>query len=233
MAYRSILTVVTPAADYSLVDLPMVKDEFGIIDATTDPRLTRWIRDAGYAIHNYLGGRVLRAELVSEAFRSGGYPANYPRDGHGEYFYPRNSWGDSPGVGCLRLSRFPVVSITSILEDGGPPLDPMADFEVDAKLGEIYRLSGTDRIPWSAQIVVVLYTGGYVALTDVPGDIQEACLLVLKHRRAAQTRDPMLRQVSVPGVLEQQFWVGTPSGSASGLPPEAEQKLFPYCDVHI
>lgn len=231
MIYDNIFAVVTPATDYALVDIAAVKDEFDITDASTDTRLARWILEAGAAIQGPLGiARVLRADtLSSQTFRGMAYQPDAP----GEHFYPSNGGPlQAPShVPGLRLRRYPIVSVSSIVEDG-TTLDPAADYEIDGEAGLIYRLSGTSRVQWYAQLVVVLYVGGYVNLTDVPADIRTACLLMLNHRRSSQARDPMLKQISIPGVIERQFWVGS-TGDNAALPPEVNALISGYRDWHV
>jgi hypothetical protein len=222
--YSSILTVTTPAT-FSLVDLATVKDEFEITDSSADVRLGRWLREATDAIEGAIG-RVLRAETVSEAIRA----AALARDHPGEHFYPRRYPGGMPPLRGLHLRRYPIVSIAALLEDD-VALDPASDYEADSEAGILYRLSGDVRVPWAAQTLVVSYTGGYASLDTVPGDLQTACLTLLKHRLAARTRDPMLKQISVPGVSERQYWVGG-VGQNPGLPPEVVGLIERFRDGH-
>jgi hypothetical protein len=225
MAYRSILTVVTPAPDRSLVDLATVKDEFDITVTTTDARLQRWITESSNMIGQSVG-RAFRAETVAEVFRASVY-RNI--DAPGERFFPARDAMMSPVdlyVPALQLVRFPIVSVTSIIEDG-TTLDPAVDYELYPNAGLIYRLSGSNRTNWFADQITITYTGGYVALTDVPSDLQLACMTLLRYRLGGKSRDPLLRQESVPGVLERQYTTGQAS-SASGLPPDVEALVGHY-----
>lgn len=224
MAYRSVsLTVIQAASDTSLVDLDTLKDELDITDGSADTRMLRWIKEESGKIFKCVD-RLLVAETVVETFRRAGYPSNHFHDAPGEHFYPHDH--NSPGVSGIHVSRYPIQEITQIVVDG-TPLD-LTDIEVDPDHGLLYALSGTNRIPWSGAVVTVSYTGGYEP-DEIPEDLQAACLLAVKHRLAARKRDPMLRSMNVPGVLEQQFWVGPqPGGDISSLPPEVESALEPY-----
>lgn len=230
MFYSRILSVVTAASDPMLVSLATAKDELDITDNTLDFRLTRWIKEASSEITGYIG-RPLRLETVTETLRTDAWRPDAP----GEHFYPRDSlYGVSLAgllpVAGLALRRYPIASVTAITEDG-IALDPTSEFEIDSEYGIIYRLSGSVRTPWCSALIQITYAGGYATADDVPGDIQKACLLALKHRRAAQTRDPMLRRVSTPGVLEQEWTTGS-GKSATGLPTEAIDVIDHYRDVH-
>jgi hypothetical protein len=233
MRYSRILTVTTPAQDTMLVSLATAKDELDLTTSDKDARITRWIVEASAAITGYVN-RKLRLETVVETFRADAYVSEAP----GEHFYPRETtyagtgFSDQPIPG-IPLKRYPIVSMASIVEDT-VTLDPAADYEVDAENGIVYRLSGTTRIPWTGQVEVFSYSGGYATTDDVEPDIQTACLLMLKHRMAAQGRDPLLQRLSIPGVIDQQFWVGQTTKTAqSGLVPEAEDLVERFRDRHV
>jgi len=213
MRYRSIFTVTTPG-DHALLDLPVAKDELAITDGTMDAKLTRWILQAGGVIEGPNGiARVLRADLVSESFRAG------------DCYYETMRAG-------LPLRRYPIITISSVIEDG-TTLVVGTDYEVDAEAGLLYRLNGSSRIAWCAQVIQVSYQGGYAALTDVPADIQAAVLLLLQHRLAGQARgDPTLKALTIPGVVEKQWWFAS-SGEAFALPPEVAGLIAGYRDVHV
>lgn len=226
MAYTRILSVVTPASDPTLVSLATAKDELNILDSSLDVRIERWITEESAELVAMIG-RQLRAEAVIETLRANTYRIDAP----GEHFYPSfGNFDRGTRVNGISLRRYPIQSVASIVEDG-TTLDPAADYEIDAEFGVIYRLTAGVRIAWYGQTEVISYVGGYPATTDVPGDIVKAMLAMLKHRRAGQTRDPMLRQISVPGVIEQQFT--TPNGKDSGLPQEVSAVIAKYRDVHI
>lgn len=217
----SLLTVVTPASDYNLVSLAATKDELDVTDSSIDTRLTRWLREAKDAIEAVIG-RVLRAEAVSEVFRWSGlyYLRCGGRHGLGEI------------VSGLLVKRYPIQTVTQITEDT-IVLVAGTDYEVDQGAGIIYRLSDLSRIPWSGQQIEVEYIGGYLTADDIPGDIQTACLTLLKHRKSAQTRDPTLRALSIPGVIDRQYWVGGTGDNSAGLPPEVLGLIERYRDLHV
>jgi hypothetical protein len=225
MGYSRLLSVLTPAADRSLVALAVVKDELGITDAATDTRLTRWIREASATIEGEIG-RPLRAEIVQETFRA------HHRNHHNDWPCADWSYRLNPPTGAsLLLVRYPIVAIDSIVEDGST-LDADTDYEIDDRAGILYRLSGTVRIPWYGQTIVVRYTGGWDTLDAVEPDMQTACLYLLRHRLVNTQRDPLLRTVSIPGVIEQQYWLGAP-GDRAGLPDDVERLISRYRDARL
>ena len=129
-------------------------------------------------------------------------------------------------------------------EIGGYRLREGWGFEVDYDRGFIYRLRYGLRSPWIFTKVLVIYTGGYTLptpsmvatgiddRTTLPGDLEKAALRLIEANILARGRDPALKQYSVPGVLEETFWVGAPIGP-NGLPPEIENLLGNYRDVVV
>lgn len=230
MSYARLLTVVTPASDKALIASTDARDELGATTAQlSDARLTRWIAEASAAIVAAVD-RPLRAETVTETLRTTSYVVDSP----GEHFYERV--GYSPAYGPITpgisLKRYPVTSVASLVEDTFTLVQD-TDFEVDAVAGIMYRLAGTIRTCWSGQLITVTYTGGWPNLSDVELDIQTAVQIVLRHRYHTQGRDPALRQISVPGVLEQQLQVGSMSTNPTQLPDDAWALVQRYRDRHI
>lgn len=207
----SILTVVTPAVTHDLTTLETVKDELNVTDTASDARYTRWIAEASGFIRFYCN-RTFAAEGLSEQFR-----------------FVVESWIRDPARACLTLRRRPVSVIASITEDGTALA--ATDYEADLDRGSIWRLSSDVRVPWSAAKVVVAYTAGYALLDGLPYGLETACLEIVKHRLFARERDPMVRQQSIPGELEQQWWV--PGANEDGVPPTIRAMLDPHRDIPV
>lgn len=205
MSNQTILQVVTPAASYDLTTLEIVKDELQITDASMDVTLTRWISDESERIRAYTE-RHWAQETVTEQFRL-----------------------DPKTVSnALLLARWPIIAITSIVEDDLYPLTLGADYEIDPKSGMVRRLwaGGTlAEIPWSwrRQKVIVQYTGGYVLPDAAPLRLQQACLALIKARLANRQRDGSLRSLLIPGVVEKTYFAATVGGSE--IPPEVAESL--------
>lgn len=212
--YDSLLMVTTPAADYSLLTLDVVKDELNITGTGLDARLTRWMSEAQTVFEGMIG-RPLRAETVVETFRRN-------RD---DFDWLRFA------VTPLYLQRTPVTSLISVTEEGAI-MDPATEYEVALDRGAIWRLhpSYFGRTNWRHRLIVVSYTGGYPALSDVPSDVQGALLTMLRYRKAAQSHDPYERMRLIPGVLEQQFQVTNPNTATSTttLAPEVVDVVNRY-----
>ena len=118
---------------------------------------------------DYLG-RPLTLETVFETFRppggtfrGGGFP-NHPRDAN-----------------MLRLSRYPVTSVASVVIDG-----------TSLGLGPVGTRAG-----WYGAVIAVTYVAGYSLPDDLPRPIGQACLLLLRHRWMTGDRDPTIRAENV------------------------------------
>lgn len=208
MSYRSILTVTGPAGDTDLVTLARIKSELGITDTSLDTLLGDWITEESTTVTDELN-RVIAEETLEETFRRGG----------------------ASRAETLTLSRRPVSEIASVTEDGSA-LDT-GNYEIDAEAGLIYRLSANGyRSHWWASVIVVTYTAGYALPDAAPSWATKATIICLTHRLAAKGRDPALKEINIPGVIEKQFWVGS-IGENGALPPGVEDLLSPHRDVNV
>lgn len=149
MTLDVVTTVITPAASYDLTDLPTIKDELSIAAASTqdDNWLKRGNTQASKAIANYCN-RVLPSETVSDLIYLG-----------------RNRRLTIDGK-TLQLTRWPVISIASVIEDAGltsqTSLVLNTDYVLNAVNGQLVRLDlyGLPR-QWTAKTVTAQYTAGY------------------------------------------------------------------------
>jgi hypothetical protein len=211
MSFNTVTTVTAAADSVDLVDLAIVKDELGIADADTssDTQLGRYITAASAAAAQYCN-RVFVVETVKDVI-------DLQRDP-----YP---WQLAGGVAALQASRWPITTLTSVVElDDTLVVD--TDFRADLARGVLYRLSPFDGsvIAWPARPVTLAYAAGYAT---IPPDVQDAVIRMIRSRWFAKDRDPMIRQVNVPGVVEKQFWV--PTGTDAGnLTPDVADVLDNY-----
>lgn len=197
----SILTVTTSADTYDLTVLSTVKEEFGTSIPATDAQLTRWIHEASAQIATYCR-RVFALETVQEVFH------------------------EAAGCDQLILSRRPVTSITSVVEDEDAALDS-AYYEVEAETGLLYRLDGSGyRERWYASRVTVVYSGGYSLIGSLPRDIETAAIQLVARRAYAASRDPNLRSVQVEGLGQRQYWVD--ATAKTQMAADIEALIAPY-----
>lgn len=207
MGVTVLTTVVEPAAVPDLVTLADVKTELDLTGSSSDAWLAKVIRRASAAASGYCN-RVFPLETVRDEF----WPQ---RDG-----YP---WLIPGGVAPLQLSRWPVGSITSVTENDVALSEP-ADYRLRVREGQLERL-GADGYPraWPAFRVVVEYAAGFA---EIPDDVQDAVIRMVKARWFMRQRDPLLRQEEVPGVYSASYWVSTGTGGA--ITPDVSDLLDNY-----
>lgn len=202
---RSTVTVLDPAADIALISLATAKVALQIkpSDRRKDDALKLYIKWASARCNNFCR-RTLVAERVSELFEFDGCE-------------------DSDN---LVLKRFPVVSITSVVEGDDDPLVVDTAYRVDKQQGMIFRLSSGQPSSWYwrrrsgflSGTVEVIYTAGFEAGAVDP-DVERACLQLVKAYDAGSNRDPSVRSVNIPDVEAVTY------ADAEPLPPDVEQAL--------
>lgn len=202
--FKSVVT--TPAASKDLTLLATVKTELGITGTTDDAWLSVQIQQASAFAVAYCNREFAKETLV-DTFRPDA-AANY-----------------------LSLTRWPVVTIGSVVEDDETLT--AADYEVDPAAGMLYRLDGDDeRRRWAIAKIVVTYEAGYVLLTDLTHDLERACIELIKRRWFARKRDPLVKGEEVPDVYNVQYWVNG-SGSGAALPDDIALTLDKYRRIAV
>lgn len=218
-------TVSVPAANTAFTTLDAVKTELGIEDKASDLWLIKQIDSVSATACQVLG--VAQAEDGSRTLG---------RETLVETMDRRSCW---PWTTALRpiiasrehdaklvLSRRPIVSITSITEDG-VAVDA-ADFEVAKSEGTIKRLDNLFPCAWPASLIVVTYVAGWLMPADdnrnLPEDWENAVISTVKAAWFARNRDPNIKSENIPGVRQIDYFFGTP-GQDSPLSPDAMAKL--------
>ena len=231
MSNVSTVRILTPPATSDLTLLDTVRDELDITDRKHDKKLIRWIHNASAAIEDYLQ-RPLGLTQYEEEFKHEQI-ANLSLRRYGD------PWK-------LRLRYYPITQVDSILIDG-LVLDPVYwAFNADGFLTKL----NTSSVPWLEAVgqaawtdgygnwvdpgrdVVITYWAGYELIGDLPRAIEQAVLVLIRHRWAVGSRDPTLRSESVGQILAQSYWNPTAAENAS-IPPEAQSLLAPYREVSI
>lgn len=210
MSVRVTTTVLKAATSYDLIDLATIKDELEIAGGAYDTRLKRYITAASAAAANYCN-RVFLKETLSDQF---------------DISVARLQFG---GEAQLQLSRYPAISIASVTENA-VALVQDTDYRVDLKPGLLWRLNTSALVTtWCLTPVVIQYDGGFAA---IPSDLSDAVTRMIRSRWFAKGRDPLVRQRTVPGVLEEQFWV--PTGTDAGnMTPDVADILDNYRTITI
>lgn len=204
--YAGITTVVTPADDYTLIDVPTMKTLLDITDASKDEYLDLVISQASIAAANYCN-RVFPVETVEDSF----WPQ---RRGH----IPEQRRVIQPARLPLQLSRWPVTAMVSVTESVGGvapgALTQDVDYKLDAIRGQLLRLDFLGYpTPWVADAIVVTYSAGY---EPIPADLQMAVAAWVRAVSFARNRDPTLKSESVPGVYSAAYLAGAAAGSPLG-----------------
>lgn len=204
--YKS--TVSTAAASFDLTVLATVKEELAITDTDADAKLTRLIAMSSAAVEKYCN-RVFAQETLIDTFRL----------------------NDDGAVPCLLLSRMPVSSISSVVEDGTTLT--AADYELVAAKGELWRVDSDDEQQnWENAKIVVTFVAGYELLDGLPQDVERAAIELVKQGWFALSRDPLVKSEDVPGVLSTAYWVGE-MGDNGAVPPHAASLLDKYRIIPI
>lgn len=210
--YRT--AIVTAAASTDMTTRATVKAELEITDNASDAKIDALIGQASATCTSYLN-RTIAQETVTDYFR---------RD------RARGCSGVINAVGSLWLSRWPVSSISAIVEDG-VTLDTTG-YELNSNTGQLWRLDDDDRTRWSATKITITYVGGYTMITELPPDLERACLSLVKLQWFATKRDPLVRQENIPGVYEVAYGFGGITAD-NELPPEITGLLNAYRRISI
>jgi len=209
------LTTITPASDSDLTTLASVKAEFGIVTGADDALLLALIGQASAAIERNLNRGALGLATYQETYRAP--PA---AGGYG-------------GRGRLRLmlSRTPVSTITSIVEDG-VILTAGDDYDFEPDVGFVNRLAGGRAREWTAQTIQVTYDAGYILprfpARDLPADIERACISLVKLYYFARNRDPLVKSEDVQGAVNTAYFVG-----GDAIPPDIAGLLDRFREISI
>lgn len=205
---ETISTVTTAATSYDLTTLDVVRDELGITDNAKNATLQRYITAASLMAAQYCN-RVFPAETITD-----------------KVLRRRDSWPRllPTGAQVLQLERWPLVSVTSVTEDG-TVLVAGTDFTPVGAPGQLIRLdSNGNARSWCVFPLTVVYVAGY---DPIPSDVEDAVIRMVTRRYLSKGRDPNLKQQNIPGVLEQSWWIAT--GSESGnMSPDISDILNNY-----
>lgn len=163
MGASTVTTITAQAASYNLTDLETAKDELAIpeADGSKDQFIERAITQSSSAIMNYCN-RTFQVEGLQDLI----YVQQDP--------YPYQTPG---GVAPLQLSRFPIVSITSVVQtiaiNTTQPLTEGVDYQLDALNGALIRLNAFTgvAVTWEALPVTINYLAGFGELVAEPKSI--------------------------------------------------------------
>jgi len=195
----STVTVTTPASSQDLASLADLKTELQITANTDDVWLQAKITEASQVIAIYCA-RSFGQETLTQTFRLDDAPM------------------------ALQLARFPIASVTSVTQEGDALTTDQ--FEAQPEPGLLRRLSGDQPIAWNATKVTVVYQAGYVLPSSAPPALRDACIIMVKGRYAARTRDPLIKSEEAQDVYKFEYWVGGVSDSGSLYDLKAKLERF-------
>lgn len=206
------LSVTTAALTTDLTILETVKTELQITDTSEDDYLTRQIAVASAAICTYLsvvmaddGTVTLGRETLVQTFT----PSSYN--------------------GFLVMARRPIVSVTSVEEDGSA-IDA-SEYSFD--FGRIKRLGSSS---WTNVEYAVEYTAGWLLPGDsgrnLPVEIEDAAIALIKANRFSRSRDPLLKSENILEGLYG-YSLFDPRDGSAGLPPEVSSKIDRFRNVFV
>lgn len=193
----------------ALTTLTTLKAELGVTGSASDDRLTRLITQVSASIETFLDRRLERRS-VTDTFATASR--------------------------ALYLSAYPVIG-TPVVTDSGTVLtsdqyllDDDNGIIVPAWYGVGYGSPCGYR--WWGITTSVVYTGGYILPddddSDLPGDIERACIDLAARYFHGGGRDPALRSETVPGVIEQSWSAVDSIQTLGGLPLDVAGSLSRY-----
>lgn len=201
------ITVTTAAESTDLTTLDNVKAEIGITVSDYDTILSRYISRASQTIVN-LCGRDFAQQRITETMRSA-------------------------GGSLLILSRAPVATLHSISYDSVAVAS--SNYYLDsAEAGMVRNPTGWTYTGFELDYSVD-YTYGYVlpsfssGTVDLPLDIEQACIDIVKAFYLTRKRDPSIEKEGVPSVFFATYGSkSTGFGGQMTLPATAAALLRPY-----
>ena len=222
MPVRIISTVLTAASNYDLTTLENIKDDLAIpgTDTSSDATLARFITEQSALVAQYCN-RVFPIETVQDVI----YPDRDP--------YPYQVTGMLSEV---QLSRWPVVSVTSVTDtvavNFANTLVEGTDYVLDAARGWLTKIDPNTGYPtgWSPDQYTIQYTAGYFTpgTDSPPADLEMAVLRLVTARFKARGRDPFLKSQGEPNIGTEQYWVGAMPGQTGAFPPDIAAALEKY-----
>lgn len=132
-----------------------------------------------------------------------------------------------PASGLIAGAAMPnYVTIVENWPIAPTPLAEGIDFLIDYDYGHVTRLFETDRQPksWNLPIIAIYWAG----FQDIPEDLQDAVVLMLKGRWYSRQRDPNVKSQNVEGVYSASYFFATGPGGQGDLSVDVNAKLDRY-----
>jgi hypothetical protein len=144
-------------------------------------------------------------------------------------FWPQRDpwpWVIPGGLRPLQLTRWPIVSVASVIEDG-TTLTVNTDFRIDTDKGQLIRLDSNGYpTRWPALAIAVQYSAGYAT---IPAPVVDAVIRMIVGRWYRKGRDPAIKSESADGTWSASYWfTAGPDSSTGHLTPDVEGLLDAY-----
>lgn len=214
----SVISVTTPASNLAILSLPEL----------------RAIVPSGKVVSNqqldWLGLRV--ADALTQACKvraDGATPVTLLQESLTETFRLNRWWNrrdHATAQSELILARRPIVSVTSVVE-AGVTLDP-SSYEIRPAEGVLLRLFNDSPSHWAKDKIVITYVAGWAT---VPEGLKRAAHKLFALYLSENSKDPLVRSVNVPGVIEKTYWIG--SATDPSIPQDVMDDLGPYLNVNV
>ena len=207
------LTISTPATSSRLTELTTAQGVLAQIESSkTDDQINALIDRASDTICRYLNWKVADDGTVSLGVET--IVETITPDCREPHFW---------------LSRRPVISITSVTEDGDTV--DAADYQLVKLSGKLYRLESGVKTTWLKEEIIVTYQAGWALPganpRTLPHDIEQACLELIQHYAVTEKVEPGLRSKVLPGLVEKSFFPSL-NNTKAGLPITVKALLEPY-----
>ena len=222
---NSILSVTAAASDLTLLTTAELRGAVGLdtADGSKDAslkilgvRIAALITQACRVPADGATTPTLRLETLTETFRPEGWR-------RGICWRDRGNHDDE-----LILARRPLVAVSSV-QEGAVTLTEATDYVVDGGTGILRRVINDLPASWLRRsTIIVQYQAGW---NVVPDGLKMAAEQLARVYWFQNSRDPALKQISVPGVIERQYWVGAASDPA--VPQDVIDMLGPYRNLLI
>lgn len=227
---QSIISISSPPATTQLTTLANAKLDLNVTYSEDDAYVTFLITRASAVITSWIG-RDLGKQTLTQTFRQA----------YGQYLYnpyPPTYGAQQSGshVRPLILTFAPVISVTSITEDGGSPLTQNTDFEVEPTTGLVWRMTSGVRWQWSASSTVVSYQSGYVLPLDggtrnLPVEIEDVALAMVRSAYYSRGQDPSVILELTEGLGRTAYNKTSTSVAPMALDAGMKQILAPYRSI--
>lgn len=197
--------VLTQASDISLLTIDELRAAAGVTDDSRDDELLA-LADQIYE----------QLAIFCKLRRDGIIPPTFRVETVKDTFRLLR-WHENPSPEVLVLSRRPIISITSVVEDD-VTLTSVTDFEFNSIAGLLARVNNDYPWRWHYHKVVVTYTAGW---ETVPAALKMAAQALFKDQLSAGASSSIasasgnLTEIEVPGVLRKRFDTRSSSSSSS------------------